>query len=230
MSTKAERQKSPRALSFRQTLLIAIAIEAGLLLGTGGLILNAVAQVQPLPDRPVEISIAEPEKKEIPKEKPKPEPRHEPKPAPVPVPIVHTAAPVPTPPLAVSTPTPAPIIDSPIVEPPVPVITPPPQRTNSIAEREAEFAAKVKAAIQAAVVYPPAARSMGFIGRARVEFQLLDGIPSQIRILQGSGIGMIDRAALASVSNASYPVAPESLRGKSQLYQVTVLFELNASR
>jgi protein TonB len=104
-----------------------------------------------------------------------------------------------------------------------------PQQADKTAEKEAEFAARVKAAIQAAVVYPAAARNMGYRGKARVEFIFHDGAVQQIHIVQGSGVGMIDNAALAAVANARYPAVPESLKGKDVPYQVNVLFEINAN-
>jgi protein TonB len=228
MSTSVAQPRNSRSLSWGQNLLIASVIEATLIFGSGGLILTAMAKIEPPLERPVEISIEEPEKEKVHREQPKP--KSEFKPKPVSAPITKTAVPIPAPSVAVNTPAPSPQIESPIVEAPAPVVPPPPARTKAAAEREAEFAAKVKAAIQAAVVYPPAARSMGFVGRARVEFVLRDGVPGQIKIIQGSGIGMIDRAALSAVANAAYPEVPDSLKGRDQLYQVTVLFELNAAR
>ena len=40
----------------------------------------------------------------------------------------------------------------------------------------------------------------------------------------GSGIGMIDRAALQTVQDAHYPQPPEDMRGSDRLYQVWVEF------
>ena len=170
-----------------------------------------------------------------PKSVPKPQPKVQPLPPPKPVAKAVAAAPVPAPPAPTplaQRPEPVPVVanDSPIAEPPAPVAPPPPPSANVRADREVEFAARVRAAIQAAVSYPPAARISGFRGRARVEFNFRDGVASQMRIIQTSGAGLIDRAALAAVANAAYPSAPESLKGKDQVYQVTVVFELTAAR
>jgi protein TonB len=76
------------------------------------------------------------------------------------------------------------------------------------------------------MVYPAAARMSGFHGKARVEFVFRDGRFSQVRLIQGSGSGMIDRAALAAVMAAICPPIPESLKGRSMTYQVALLFDL----
>ena len=116
------------------------------------------------------------------------------------------------------------------VKPPPPPPPPAPSAAEETARKEATFAAQLRAAIQAAVVYPFAARNMGFQGKARVEFTFRDGISSQAHIVQSSGNGMIDQAAIAAVTTATAPPMPESLKGKSMTYQVTVVFQLNASR
>ena len=213
-----------------RTVLIAAAIEVALVLGTGGLITSAMAKIESVVEPPMEVVIEDLPEKPLEPPKPRVEPRPEPRPMarpqPLPEPVVRTA--VAPPPEPVRSPSPA--IESPVVEVTPPVVPPPPQRSNLAAEREAEFAARVKAAIQAAVVYPSAARAMGFVGRVRVEFRLRDGSPSQARVLLASGVGMIDRAALSAVTTAVFPEAPETLRGKDQVYQVTVQFDLSAAR
>ena len=210
--------------------MIAAAIEVALVLGTGGLIASAMAKIESVIELPMEVVIEDLQDKPVeppkPRNEPKPEPRPVAKSQPLPEPVARAA--VAPPPEPVRPPSPA--IESPVVEVTPTVVPPPPQRSNLAAEREAEFAARVKAAIQAAVVYPSAARAMGFVGRVRVEFHLRDGAASQARILQASGVGMIDRAALSAVTTATFPDAPDTLRGKDQVYQVTVQFDLSAAR
>jgi protein TonB len=92
------------------------------------------------------------------------------------------------------------------------------------------MAARLRAAIQAALVYPSAARDAGFQGHARVEFVFRDGVVRSPRIIRSSGMGLTDRAALAAVENAIYPPVPPSLAGKETTYQVTVRFELPQER
>ncbi len=213
-----------------RTVMIAAAIEVALVLGTGGLIASAMAKIESVIEPPMEVVIEDLQDKPVeppkPRNEPKPEPRPVAKSQPLPEPVARAA--VAPPPEPVRPPSPA--IESPVVEVTPTVVPPPPQRSNLAAEREAEFAARVKAAIQAAVVYPSAARAMGFVGRVRVEFHLRDGAASQARILQASGVGMIDRAALSAVTTATFPDAPDTLRGKDQVYQVTVQFDLSAAR
>ncbi|SFH70609.1 protein TonB [Collimonas sp. OK307] len=131
---------------------------------------------------------------------------------------------------AVPTPEPAPSAPAPVAEAPTafsePVPTPPaPPPAGNKDAPNAEYAAKVKAAVQAAVVYPPAALALHFAGRVRVEFHLRDSVAGQARIVTASGVGMIDRAALASVQSASYPTPPADMQGKDHVYQVWVEFK-----
>ena len=168
---------------------------------------------------------------EVPKEEFKPLPKPAERPLPVKaVPVRQVILPPVEPalvlPQVVAAP-PLPPSDSPIVDTP----PPPPIRTvSTTTDKELEFAARLKAAIQAAVSYPPVAREMGLRGKTRVEFLFRDGNLRQARIVQTSGNAMIDRAALAAVTNALCPPAPETLLGKDLPYQVMVTFELNATR
>ncbi|KAF3998112.1 TonB family protein [Glaciimonas immobilis] len=101
---------------------------------------------------------------------------------------------------------------------------PPPAVASGKTDVSLEYAAKVRAAVQAAVAYPPAAAALHFSGRVRVEFHLRDGVPSQSRVVISSAIGMIDRAALQSVQSARYPEPPSDMRGSDKLYQIWVEF------
>lgn len=234
-----------RSMSMMRSVLVAFVVEAALLAGSSALILSASAKVETPQVQPVEIVIEEPAIKEaqpellkpVPKVEAKVEPKVEPKVVIKVKPVAPTVAQAqaPTPPAPVTpppTPEPASPVASPIVQaPPAPAPPPPPQsRNNEEAAREADFAARARAAIQAAVIYPAAARSMGNGGRVRVAFHLRDGATSQISVIQSSGISMLDRAAMAAVANAVYPTAPDSLKGKDRPYQVTVTFDLNSSR
>lgn len=101
---------------------------------------------------------------------------------------------------------------------------PPPVAVAGNAEPSAEYAAKVRAAVQAAQFLPPAAYSLHYTGRVKVEFHMRDKVPSAVRLLVGSGIGMIDRVALQSVQNAKYPEPPPEIQGSDHVYQVWVEF------
>lgn len=190
-------------------------------------ILSAAAAVvawsAPLPPPPAPIPIqltqAEPEPpKPEPPKPPKPQPRHqEPKPLPMPRPVPQAPQPVPRP-----------VAPTPFSEPLLPPPPPPPAPSSAGKPDPAlSYAGRVHAAVQAAVVYPSAAAAMNYAGRTRVEFSLQDGIPSRIRVVQGSGLGMIDRAALKAVQDASYPPPPAPLLGKELNYQIWVEFKRN---
>jgi protein TonB len=105
-----------------------------------------------------------------------------------------------------------------------PTPPPPPVAVAGNAEPSAEYAAKVRAAVQAAQFLPPAAYSLHYTGRVKVEFHMRDKVPSAVRLLVGSGIGMIDRVALQSVQNAKYPEPPPEIQGSDHVYQVWVEF------
>jgi len=214
-------------LPWGSTWGVAVLIEGALILGLAALVVPAVKA--PEPD-PVNIVFDD-------TPPPKAEPLKPIKPLVVknlPLPVVKPQ--VVTAPQPETPPTPAPSKAEPVAvaaesayvqaAPP----PPPPAPATGPSDKELEFAARVKAAIQAAVVYPMAAKQMGYRGKAVVEFVYRDGQVSQTHIAQSSGLGMIDNAALAAVSAARFPTAPETLKGKDMSYRVTVLFELTASR
>ena len=116
---------------------------------------------------------------------------------------------------------------------PMPDKTPPVAATREKAEPVQEkpspeitpsFKDEVRAAVQAAVVYPMAARMAHVTGRARVAFFYLDGMPSDARIIVSSGNGLLDRAALAAVMAASYPRPAPEFAGKKLQFELWVRF------
>ena len=86
------------------------------------------------------------------------------------------------------------------------------------------YAARVKAAVQAAVEYPASANNMRTKSRARVEFSLRDGVQQNPHIVKSSGLSVFDRAAIHTVEIAFYPAPPSALIGKTSLFQVWVEF------
>ena len=84
------------------------------------------------------------------------------------------------------------------------------------------YNAKLSAAVQAAFEVPAAAAALGFKGRTRVEFSLRDGVVSGIRVVQTSGLGLADRAAMRAVQVAAFPAPPPALQGKDGVYQIWV--------
>ncbi|WP_230414131.1 TonB family protein [Collimonas silvisoli] len=224
--------------AFALAILAELAIVGVLALMLAGVVSSRPALSEPVPITLVSEEPAPPEPTAPAAPTPPPPKPLPPKPLPpvaMPKPQVQpkskTAPPQPAAPAAaVSTPEPAPSEPTPAAAAPTafsePVRTPPaaPPAGDKDAP-DAEYAAKVKAAVQAAVVYPPAAAALHFSGRVRVEFHLRDSSAGQARIVTASGVGMIDRAALQSVQNASYPAPPAEMQGKDHVYQVWVEFK-----
>lgn len=160
----------------------------------------------PLPPSPP-ISIPKPQRSvQAPASAPTPQPAPEPSPAPSPEPVAPVLTPSPV--AAVKS---APPLPPPVAQPAAPAIDP------AIA-----YNAKLAAAVQAAFEVPSTAAALNFKGRTRVEFNLLDGVVSAIRVLQPSGLGATDRAAIKAVQTASFPSPPPALQGKSGTYQIWV--------
>jgi TonB family protein len=176
---------------------------------------------------PIEIEntpkIDQPEPPKVQPPLPKP-PKIEPKPLKEP-PKVQT----PTPPQ----PVPEPVVQAPSVAVPnafTQVATPPPPPPPPPVESKPlgpsdEYIAKVRAAVQAAFSYPMAAAEMGLHGRARVGFNLRNTTASDVKIINGSGLGLIDRAALAAVQKAVYPNPPSEQKDKTNYCEVWIDFK-----
>jgi len=165
--------------------------------------LDAPKEVQPPPLKPTKVPEMQPKVKDVVPVLPvlpEVKPPEEPAPPVVAKPTVFSApAPLPQPPAA------APVM------PPAPVVDP-----------ALAYNVKLAAAVQAAFVVPGPAAALGFKGRARVEFHLRDGVVSNAKIIQGSGLGAVDRAALKAVEMASFPAPPTALVGKEGVYQIWV--------
>lgn len=100
--------------------------------------------------------------------------------------------------------------------------TAPPPPPPASAPLSAEYIAKMQAAVQAAFQYPMAAKALDFKGRAHVSFSLVDGHPSGARITVGSGMSVMDKAALRAVEAASYPPSPDGLSHADRIFEVWV--------
>lgn len=165
----------------------------------------------PPPPKPKRIAIhmvQPPKPKPVPKPKPKPKPKPVPVPKPVPTPPPPPPRPIPKPapkPLVAKAPAPtAPVIPA----PPKPTPPPPPPAPSPAARQAAidAYAALVRARVQADARVPEAVRLAHLRGTTAVRFELEpDGTLVWARIAQSSGIGSINRAALAAVQSASYP-------------------------
>ncbi|MBN3727590.1 energy transducer TonB, partial [Burkholderia sp. Ac-20379] len=92
---------------------------------------------------------------------------------------------------------------------------------------DASFEGALRGAIQAALHYPESARLAQMSGRARVAFRYRDGAVSDVRLVASSGGGLLDRAALAAVRDASYPKPPAQLAGQTLAEQLWVTFDLD---
>lgn len=217
--------------------VIALAVEAAILALAWSLLQHKSAE-PPQERPPVLLSLtSEPPPRPAPPA-PKPEPPHpvvQPRPkvvqpvrrvehvapraVPVPVPVSPQAAPQPTPAPA---PTPAPVAAPPVAaQPPAPMAPPASSHVSPTFESE------LREAIEAALHYPESARMSGISGRTRVEFQYRDGVVSAARVVVSSGVGMLDRAALAAVRDANYPKPEAGFAGKTLTEQLWVNFNLS---
>jgi protein TonB len=103
--------------------------------------------------------------------------------------------------------------------PPLPAVVSPPA---PVVDPALAYNFKLAAAVQAAFVVPGPASALGFKGRARVEFHLRDGVASNAKVIQPSGLGAVDRAAIKAVEAAAFPPPPPALAGKDGVYQIWV--------
>jgi protein TonB len=220
MSNNAK--NSARAMPLSSAFLIALTIESAVLIL--GAVAIANANNTPTPEPTMVLRFEEPTPEKIVKPAPVPVPVPN---KPTPVAVKHNSSPAPKEPVVLPTPPAPAVANSPIAEPvPTPPAPPPPIVNNEAAEKETSFAAQLKAAIQAALIYPPAARMMAARGKVRLAFIFKDGIFSKIDIVQSSGNNLLDQAATAAVSHADVPPIPESIKGKNMPYLITLNFDI----
>jgi len=124
----------------------------------------------------------------------------------------------------VAAPAPEPVAAPMVTSPPTAFATPTPpvQPVQPAIDPAPAYNAKLAAAVQAAFEVPGPALALNFKGKARVEFSLHDGVASAIRIVQGSGLGAVDRSAIKAVQSAVFPAPPAALQGKDGTYQIWV--------
>lgn len=96
-----------------------------------------------------------------------------------------------------------------------------PMATSSV-DPALAYNVKLAAAVQAAFHVPGSAKALSFKGKARMEFVLHDGVASAIRVVQSSGLGAVDRAAIKAVESAMFPLPPAELKNKVGTYQIWV--------
>ncbi len=173
--------------------------------------------------RPAPKPLAPPTVKPTPPKPTPPKPRARPRPLPRPLPM-------PVQPRIVAPPAPLPQTRPAMpLQPPPPPPPPPPRQTPDVAAVQADFAARLRSAIQSAVRYPRAAQMMQLQGSAQVAFTWLDGDISALSIVRSSGSSSLDAAALAAVRDAFLPPTPAALHGKTLTFSIRVRFHLDAS-
>ncbi len=90
----------------------------------------------------------------------------------------------------------------------------------------ASLQAKIRQAVQAAMVYPASARMLRREGRAQIGFVFTDGAVSHISVVASSGLHILDDAALAAVQIAPMPRAPAEIGKRILPLRVWVTFGL----
>ncbi|MDR3522110.1 MAG: TonB family protein [Acidocella sp.] len=217
---------------FFMALVIGLLIEAAVL----GSVL-VVDKMQPPPtDKPtiVKLSIIAPAPP-VPKPPPPP-PVVPPKPIPPPPVPVPVTPPPPPPPVpqhhAVTKPpppkhvvTPPPVTPPPVEQtPPTPTPPPPPAPAAPSAGELDLFRTAMRVAVRQAARTPPAAAMAHQFGVTRVSFTFLDGVVSNIAVVNSSGYPMLDEAAMQAVRDAHYPPVPPDMAGHADSVLVDVIF------
>jgi len=226
---------------FGRALIVGALIEASLIFA---LVWVSNQKAPPPPPKPQRIVIhmvqpapPKPKPKPVPpnpvvQPKPKPVPIPKPVPKPVPRPVIHHVV-KPTPkPLLAKTPAPT----APVVPPNPPVVAPtppPPPPAPSLSAQKtaiAQYAALVRAQVQAKARVPEAVRLMRLSGMAVIAFELKpSGSLVWARIAQSSGVHPIDKAALVAVRGGAYPPFTKNMPKKPTVFDVEVHLSAQSS-
>ena len=221
---------------FGRALMIGAVLEA---LMIGGLIYSNLSQpvtvqpkpkimaihmIQPVPPKPKPVP---PPPKPVVHPKPVPKPLPKPIPRPIPHPVVHH--PLPPKPLLAKTPAP----QTPVYTPPVTPPAPPPPPAPSPAARQSAidtYAAMLRARVQANAHVPGSVRMMHVGGTAVISFRLTpSGHLLSAHIAQSSGIGAINRAALKTVEETSFPPFTKKMPKRDMAFDVRVHLSAHGS-
>lgn len=108
--------------------------------------------------------------------------------------------------------------------PPAPAV---PQVTEASVVNRIRFGDKIRMAVQAALIYPRAAKDSHVTGKTQVGFTFLDGQASDPHVLITSGRGMLDRAAIAAVMAAHFPLPDPEYLHKTVQFEIWVQFLLS---
>jgi protein TonB len=188
--------KTLRSLGAAAILEVAIAI------GLAGILIWQ--QLHPAPPPPP-IQSASLEIPPNPPPPPPPPPRNIPVPQPPQPQPLSEVPPIPTP-----IPTPNAVPVTPPQPPPIPVTSKAPPENILM-----QFAASMKAAIDAAKVYPKEAVISGETGTVTVSFDYINGVVSNIHIDKSSGSRSIDKSAMQAVQKAALPPKPAEIAGQN---------------
>jgi protein TonB len=209
--------------SLSKAALAALAVEALIIGALFVIVAKEPAKPQPRPVVMLSFPTPEAPKPKAPpvKEKPVPRPkpvhhetpRHKPT---QPKQVAHT----PQPRIAATTP----VAQAAVPLPPATPAPPVPQRPAPAPTVSDTFRDAVRAAVQAVVHTPYAAKMAHITGRAQVSFSYRDSTVSSPKITVSSGFNMLDKAAIEAVNAAGYPPPPPALAGKSLQFMVWVRF------
>jgi protein TonB len=187
--------------SLRYAIISALAVEIALV---AGLIL--ITHDQPTPKQPpkvisVKIVHLPPPPPPPPKVKPVP---HPPKPVKIPVPVVHRPAPLPVKPPTPPTPPPPP--KQVVKTPPPPVKTPPPPPAP-VYSGVGAYGSGARSQVRNHVHVSAIIKRLGLHGTVVVSFQLgpTGGKAKDVHVVGGSHNPLLRKAALAAVSNSTFP-------------------------
>ena len=210
-----------KRFSFLRATLLAVVLE-GLLCASLLAMGHAKPKTVGLRRKPMAVHFVTLPKPPKPHVRPKPPPPHpvvRPKPQPVPPkprPIVHHR-PVPLPTPVKKMPPPRPKA---VPRPPPP---PPPPSPAVVAQAVDRYAVMLRTRIQQGLVVPPRVAALRLSGKAVVVFELTPaGRLLWVRIMRSSGIGAIDRAALAAVRDRRYPPFTKSMPRRPTVFRVRV--------
>jgi periplasmic protein TonB len=218
---------APARARFYPAAALALMVEAALL----GAAFVLFSHTPPVPlERPVTVLSIAPAPPPQPVAPAEPQPTPQPQPA---TPVRHVAHLTPPRPAPAPQPIPAPAPPSTMPTDPAPVPRAPPPPPSAppaaAAAPSASFEGTLRGAIQAALRYPESARMASMAGRTRVAFKFRDGVVSDVTVVTSSGVGLLDRAALAAVRDAAYPKPEPAFAGKTLSEQLWVTFNLNDS-
>ncbi len=211
-----------KRFSFLRATLLAVVLEglvfAGLLVAA-----HSHPKTVGLRRKPMAVHFVTLPKPPAPHVQPKPPPprpvvRPKPQPAPPkPRPVVHHR-PVPLPKPVKKMPPPRPKATPRPTPPP-----PPPPSPAVVAQAVDRYAVMLRTRIQQGLVVPRRVAALRLSGKAVVAFELTPaGHLLWARIMRSSGIGAINRAALAAVRDRSYPAFTKTMPHRPTVFRVRV--------